>query len=477
MAHARRSACRHPKPVIGSIAAPEEAALTASGSRVAGLGLALAVAVACTNGPDATPQPSLILISIDTLRADRLGAYGYERDTSPTLDALAERGVRFDSTIAESNWTLPSHMTLFTGLPPTLHGVVSHEFKLASSVPTLAEVLREHGYRSFAFTGGLYVAPNFGFDRGFETYASAMRQYDSEETKPIDFRTALAQAARKIDGLEPGEPFFAFVHTYDVHCPYDPPADYAQRFDSRPPDDHVETRERCGEPHFNEMRLTPGQARFLSDRYDAGIRYADDLLGSFLERLDSQGVLDRSFVVVVSDHGEEFLEHGRIGHQTLYIECLRVPWIIAGPGLEARSVAVPTGLADVMPTLLALLDVPAPPTQGVSMLPAIRGGADGSTPAVRFSELGSGPELRSAVLGSFHLIVGANETLLFDWRADPTEQADLLGGSSEREAELRQALATWVEQLATSPLRSSAELQLDLSEEQRESLRALGYAP
>ena len=477
MAHARRSACRHPKPVIGSIAVPEEAALTASGSRAAGLGLALAVAVACTDGPDATPQPSLILISIDTLRADRLGAYGYERDTSPTLDALAERGVRFESVIAESSWTLPSHMTLFTGLPPTLHGVVSHERKLAASVPTLTEVLREAGYRTFAFTGGLNVAPNFGFGRGFETYASAKQSYGSEETQPIDFRTALAQAARRIARLEPGEPFFAFVHTYDVHCPYDPPADYARRFDSQPPDDHIETRERCGEPHFNEMGLTPGQARFLSDRYDAGIRYADDLLGSFLERLDSQGVLDHTFVVVVSDHGEEFLEHGKIGHQTLYIECLRIPWIIAGPGLEPRSVAVPTGLADVMPTLLALLDVPAPPTEGVSMLPAIRGGVDESTPAVRFSELGSGPELRSAVLGSSHLIAGANATLLFDWHADPAEQADLIRDGSDREAELEQALASWVEHLATSPLRSRGELVVDLSEEQKERLRALGYAP
>lgn len=456
--------------------------MSASGSRVAGLGLAVAVALACADsgqqaGPDAAPGRSLILVSIDTLRADRLGAYGYTRDTSPSLDALAARGVRFETVIAESAWTLPSHMTLFTGLPPTLHGVVSHERRLAASVPTLAEVLQEHGYRTFAFTGGLNVAPNFGFGRGFETYTSAMRTYDSEEMRPIDFRTALAQATRRIAGIEPDEPFFAFVHTYDVHCPYDPPADYAQRFDTRPPADHIETRERCGDPHFNEMQLTPGQARFLSDRYDASIRYADDLLGSFLEQLESQGVLDRTFVVVVSDHGEEFLEHGKIGHQTLYIECLRIPWILAGPGLEPRVVAEPVGLADVMPTLLALLGVPPPPSDGASMLPAIRGRGAEEPATARFSELGTGPDLRSAVLGSSHLIAGTEAAMLFDWRADPGERRDLSAGWPGRSADLERALASWVDHLETSPLRSRAELQFDLSEEQKQRLRALGYAP
>jgi arylsulfatase A-like enzyme len=462
--------------------APEDAALKASGSRVAGLGLAVAVALACADAGegergDAPPRRSLILVSIDTLRADRLGAYGYGRETSPTLDALARRGVRFETVIAESAWTLPSHMTLFTGLPPTLHGVVSHEWRLAAAVPTLAELLQAHGYRTFAFTGGLNVAPNFGFGRGFEVYASAMQNRESGEMEPIPFRSALALASRRIGKLAPDAPFFAFVHTYDVHCPYDPPAEYAERFDSRPPEDRIETRDRCGTPDFNAMALTPGQAAFLSDRYDASIRYADDLLGDFLEALRGQGVLDRSFVVVLSDHGEEFLEHGRIGHQTLYIECLRVPWIIAGPGLEPRVVRDPVGLADVMPTLLALLEVPAPPTDGLSRLAAMRGPSAAAATRPRFSELGSGPDLRSAVLGRHHLIASPEATRLFDWHADPKEQRDLSGVAAGPGAELERALAQWSRHLASSPLRSRAELLPELSAEQKEQLRALGYAP
>jgi arylsulfatase A-like enzyme len=435
----------------------------------------MAFALACAETP---PRPSLILISIDTLRADRLGSYGYERDTSPALDALAARGVRFETVIAEASWTLPSHMTLFTGLSPSVHGVTSDDRRLSPEIPTLSEVLRANGYRTFAFTGGLYVAPNFGFGRGFESYASALQDYTSGAERPIPLATALDRAAHRIAAVDPGGPFFAFIHTFDVHCPYDPPETYAAKFDSRPKGDHVETADRCGDPHFNEMDLTPGQARFLSDRYDAGIRHADDLLGAFLEQLDQRGVLERTFVVVVSDHGEEFLEHGKIGHQaSLFIECLRIPWIVAGPGLAPAVVREPVGLADVMPTLLALLDVPAPETEGVSMLAAMRGERPDDRDRIRFSELGVGPEASSAIRGDLHVLADRNTGSLriFDWRHDPSEQNDLAGSDPVRDRALERDLQRHWSDLESSPHRRAPGFVEGLSDDQRAQLRALGY--
>jgi arylsulfatase A-like enzyme len=226
------------------------------------------------------------------------------------------------------------------------------------------------------------------------------------------------------------------------------------------------------------MSLTPGQARFISDRYDASIRHADDLLKVFFERLERAGILDDTFVTLLSDHGEEFLEHGRIGHQgTLFIETLRVPWIIAGPGLAPRVVSEPVGLADVMPTLLALLGVPAPPTEGVSMLPVIDGRSPERRERPRFSEQGEGPDLQSAVLGDHHLIANARSKrlMLFDWRADPLERSDLIGSDPAREARLRAELSRHLDALAKAEIRTSVEPVSGLDEAQRARLRALGY--
>src|SRR5436309_4712262 len=323
---------------------------------------AVALLVVCACGK-AAPR-NLLLVSIDTLRADRIGAYGYQRGTSPAMDRLAARGVRFETVIADSNWTLPSHMTLFTGRAPSVHGVTLPAHRLAPEVPTLAELLRARGYRTAAFTGGGWVLGVYGFARGFERY----------EDHGLDFPTALELAERKIRDFATDDRFFIFVHTYEVHCPYDPPSSYAARFRTRPPEDELETRGRCGNTYYNTSGLTPGQAKFLSDRYDASIRYADDLLAGFLERLEAGGRLSDTLVVVLSDHGEEFLEHGRIGHRaTQYIESLRIPWIMVGPGLEPRVVQEPAGLADVMPTVLGLLRIPPPPSDGVSLLRVLQG--------------------------------------------------------------------------------------------------------
>jgi arylsulfatase A-like enzyme len=417
---------------------------------------------------EAAAPRNLILISIDTLRADRLGAYGYDRATSPAMDALARRGVRFETAIAEAGWTLPSHVTLMSGLPPALHGATVPTRKVSAEVPLLAEVLRDAGFHTIGLTAGRFLEKRFGFDRGFAYF----------DDGGLRFGRALAEAGARIAGMDAAERFFVFIHTYDVHCPYDPPPAYAAKFETRPETDHLETSGRCGNPHYNKMALTAGQARFISDRYDGSIRFADDLLSVFLTRLERLGVLDTTVVAIVSDHGEEFLEHGKIGHRgTLYIQSLRVPWLMAGPGLPPLVVREPVGLADVMPTLLDLLDVPAPPMRGASLMPVIRGEREARGDRMLFSQNDWGPPLYSAVVGDHHIIVNNIRAVarIYDWREDPEERTNLAGGGAGWNRELWLAARSRFTALKNDEARVAAEKLGAASEEQLEQLRALGY--
>ena len=429
---------------------------------------------ACGNGAE-TPRAAtggvpqnLILVSIDTLRADRLGAYGYDRDTSPAIDALARRGVRFETAIAESSWTLPSHVTLMSGLPPALHGVTVPTRKVSPDVPLLAEVLRDDGFRTIGLTAGRFLAERFGFDRGFEHFNG----------DNLSFARALGMASKRIAEIDAAERFFVFIHTYAVHCPYDPPPKYAARFATRPAADRIDTRGRCGHPHYNRMSLTPGQARFISDRYDGSIRYADDVLGEFLERLERSGRLATTLVAITSDHGEEFLEHGKIGHRgTLYIQSVRVPWLMAGPGLPPSVVAEPVSLADVMPTLLDLLGVSPPPMRGISMLPVIRGEREANRDRLVFSQNDWGLPGYGAVVGNHHIVVDnlRARARLYDWRADPDEQDDRAGRDAERTRELFLTARARFNDLNRDPARIAADPVGEVSPEDRAQLEALGY--
>jgi arylsulfatase A-like enzyme len=406
---------------------------------------------------------NLIVISLDTLRADRLGCYGYERPTSPFMDSLAARGVRFATVIAESSWTLPSHMTLFTGLYPGSHGVTLEESMLPEGIDTLAETLGGAGYRTFAYTDGGYVDSRYGFGRGFETY-------DNTETS---FAEKLSFGVNRIDSLNLDEAFFLFLHTYEIHCPYDPQPDYSSMFASASPEDRLDTRGKCGTTHYNDMELTPGQVRHLSDQYDATIRQVDDLLAVFVQHLARQGLLRTTVLVVLSDHGEEFKEHGLIGHErTLYIESLMVPLIILGPGLGPAVVEGGVGLIDVSPTIFDLLGVEGPEMEGRSLVPQISGAA-GDPRRHLFSELDRHVSLRSVIEADRHLIYrpGSPAREMYDFVADPFEQDDLAPLEPEGSARLHRLARSHF-----SALRSPRTLTVDaLSPEETERLRALGY--
>jgi arylsulfatase A-like enzyme len=422
--------------------------------------VAVVFVVGCTAAPF-EPARNLILISIDTLRADRLGSYGYARPTSPGMDALAAGGVRFERMLAESSWTLPSHMTLLTGLHARGHGVTRPGRRLADEIPTLAETLRSAGFRTYAYTEGGFVHERFGFARGFDAYKDARR----------NFASVLSGARKRIRTFGPEDRWFLFLHTYDVHCPYTPPPAMAEHFRTRSKEDQLAVPEACGAGEFDKLGLTPEQVGAVSDLYDAGIRAADDRLARFLTFLDEQGHRDDTAIVLVSDHGEDLGDHGSIGHRTLHAEVLRVPFIVAAPGLAPRVVAQGVGMVDVFPTLLELVGVDpaqaAPLVPGRSLLALMRGVRSPARPV--FSEVDVDVPMRSVLVDDVHQIhypeQGRSER--YDWRHDPMELEPLAPDTD---------LARILNNHAESQAPARAGKGRGPTPEERERLRALGYA-
>jgi arylsulfatase A-like enzyme len=334
--------------------------------------------LACTPELEVPLRPNVLLVSIDTLRADHLGSYGYARETSPFLDGVAESGVRFDTAFSTSSWTLPAHGSLLTSRLPHGHGADHAGARLHASVPTLAEVLRGAGYRTAAVVSWFYVSRRYGFDRGFEHFEERLPEAESlaESARAAEVVDA---AMRWLDTAD--EPFFLFVHIFDPHIHYDPPEPFASMFD---PDyeGSIDGRLETLRPYISGRGAA---AKTLAQRdrdhvealYDGEIRYVDAQLERLFSGLDA-GVRARTLTVVTSDHGEEFGEHGSMeGHQwTLYDEVIRVPLLLRGPGVEAGVVDALVSTLDIAPTLLDLLGVAAPDSfAGHSLRPLLADGA------------------------------------------------------------------------------------------------------
>jgi len=336
----------------------------------------------CTSEPESTGPPTalsragdlhvdnVILISIDSLRADHLGVYGYRRPTSPTLDALAASGLVFDRAYSTTSWTLPAHTAMFTGLDDRAHGVRHHKTKVAAEIPILAEELAEHGVNTIGFYSGPYLHPTFGLGRGFEQYwnsssvlpkdanrAVGLTHYASlkDVTNPI----ILANVRKWLAGGGPiGERNFIFIHMWDVHYAYIPPERYLQIFD---PDYEGSIDGTVFHNKAVRDGMPPRDLEHLIARYDGEIRYTDDTVREILDLLEAKGLLASAAVIVVADHGDEFFEHhGKGHHRTLFEEVLHVPLIIHIPGRAPTQPRIDkiVSLIDIYPTACGLLDVP-----------------------------------------------------------------------------------------------------------------------
>ncbi|MFN0242231.1 MAG: sulfatase [Planctomycetota bacterium] len=388
------------------------------------------------------PRPDILLISIDSLRSDHLGCYGYAKPTSPRIDRLAAEGVRCETAITTTSWTLPAHAAMFTGLFDSAHGVVDNGLALAPGHRTLAELLKEDGYRTAGFFGGPYLHPVFGLGQGFDHYESCMSAMPSDDAvlsmsqqdvnashRDVTGPRTLDAFTRWLDGTSE-EPLFAFVHLWDVHYDYIPPPEYAQLFDP----DYTGSLDASNLKHNQaiEPKMAPRDLQHLIALYDGEIRFTDDVIAKMLAALEKKGRLSNTLVVITADHGQEFFEHGGKGHQTtLHEELVRVPLVFWWPKelSTARVVHDQVRLVDVLPTILALASVDGVPrVQGRDIGPLLRG--ETLPPAPALCELYADAKELSAVRTNA-LKVYRNRrtdgvvTGGFDLAADPGERADL----------------------------------------------------
>ncbi len=409
--------------------------------------LALGAGVLGWNAMGRARRPNLLLVTIDTLRADHVGAYGYGPAATPALDALAARGVRFENARSASPLTGPSHATLLTGQYPPSHGVRENvNFILDPGQRTLAERLKAAGFETAAFIGAYPVGAAFGFGRGYDLYDEHLRPNPGIGQGAERPGNEVADAAVEWLTQRRSKPFFAWVHFYDPHLPYAPPAPFRETFADRP--------------------------------YDGEIAFTDAQLARVLAALRQSGAEPQTLVAVLSDHGEGLGEHGEQTHGLLlYDSTLRVPFLLAGPGVpRGQRVEASVGTADLVPTLLPLLGLPGvPELPGRDLGSALAGQDLPDRPLYAEALFGRlncrWAALRGWVQGDWKLVEGG-ETELFDVASDPMEQRNLAGRERERVERMRRALAQAVDKMAPGGDRPRP---FTLSPDQAERLASLGY--
>ncbi len=428
------------------------------------------------------PQPPLIIWLVDTMRADHLSCYGYPRDTSPNMDALAGEGLRFEHVSGQSSWTKSSIASLLTGLYPSSHGAVGREDRLLPDVATLAQHLKSHGYTTVAFSSnGNFYADDWGLIRGFdEVWGYWVERSDQDRGM---------MTAELVEDLfawlerNAGERVFLFVHTIDPHDPYSPPPPYDTQFTgdySGPYQQYADVptlreRETLAEPDFHRHR------RQAVDLYDGEIAFNDAVFGQFVERLRASGFYDRSVLVVTSDHGEEFSDHQDWGHgRTLYGEQIELPLIIRLPGgrLSGQVVDERVRQVDLMPSLLHWLGLPAPPTAGVNFAADLDAGRRPSTGEVLAEENLDGHVLYSLIEGRYKYILRLDPwhgEALFDIEADPLERDNLIGSLPGIAEPLAQRVDAYRREAEAARQSRVDPDPVVLSDDEIANLKALGY--
>ena len=457
---------------------------------------------------DGARRPTgVLLISIDSLRADHMSCYGYESPlmpeiaTTPNIDRrLAGEGTLFERVVSTTSWTVPSHMAMLSGQPDEVHGVKGTSSRLHKSRPLLAMRYRDAGWRTGGFFSGPNLHPYFGFGRGFEVYEDCTSvgvdasKFAPKNDRQRDELRAMEDAAHRghtgeevvgrfqewIETIGEDESFFAFAHFWDVHYDYEPP----EEFDVFDPDYEGEV-DGTNIPELFERRL-PGKERdslHIAALYDGEILYTDHNIDTMLDVLEAAGRLDDTLIVFTSDHGEEFGEHGRFGHnKTLYEEVVRVPLILRHPSLVSAGLRVDdlVSLVDIAPTLLELCGLPADGTHwGRSLVPLLRG--EGLPPRAAPLSLQFGrpvPGTKRAPMEGLH--AGDHKVvrnrpgeapILFDLEADPLENE--VADVPKNDPRIRAAKRTW-KNLAEEGARLPTE-DGELPPELEAELTSIGY--
>ena len=431
-------------------------------------------------------HPNVILLSIDTLRADHLGSYGYRHDTAPFIDErFARGGTVFDTEVAAATITTPSHASMFTSLSPVVHGTTDGMKVLPKNIPTLAERLRQAGLDTAAITEDGWISVLHGFGRGFDSFVENKSPNIMEPKGQVD--VTFAQARSWLESNR-DKHFFLFLHTFQVHTPYAPPERYAGLFAE-------------GETgRIDES--SPSHLRWMA-QYDREIRYTDDELRRLFRTIDDLELGEDTVFILTSDHGEAFLEHGVLEHGSrLDDEVVHVPLMFWGRGVAAgQRIGVPVAHVDLMPTILELLGIPQPPAlEGLSLVGLLEGSGDEAAFEGRplYSESrGSvmlGPERKmQAFLSPAFLVRVGNRKLeryrtknggfryeYYDLAADPREAVDLYPAHAAEARDLSKLLEAHEKQGRELRARIDREApagtqRLILDPKQEEKLRALGY--
>lgn len=438
-------------------------------------------------GEPRIPVPERILvIGIDTLRADHLQPYGYPRDTAPHLARLAaEEAVLFENAYAASSWTLPSMASVFTSLHPIQHGVVDRGHRLGE-VPTLADELSDSGWTAAAMVTHVYVSSLFGLDRGFDEFHEISVARDFSEHRQIRADVLEREARRWIDE-HAEDRFFLYLHFFDPHWNYDAPQPFTERFADPAYDGPASGRWSYLENFVATSwmmppQMPPADLQHVKDLYDGEIYFTDHVLGRLFEGLRERKLWKDTLVIVLSDHGEEFQEHGSLHHiRTLFEEVLRVPLLIKPPGGRRdwmrQRVDERVSHVDLAPTILELAGREPPPAfEGRSLLPLIERPGD-DRPIFAHTQRHHSDKVALRV-GDEKIIrqtlEGREGVALYDLADDPGETRNLALERRDRTAELLEELDAEIrgmlERRAPAP-----ENAPELGEEIEEELRALGY--
>jgi len=442
----------------------------------------LLVSGACS-GPKAPDyqSPPIIIFDIDTLRADHLGCYGYERDTSPNIDAFAEESALFTWAFAQGPNTPPSQASILTSLYPSSHGRIVNKDTVAEEAETLAETLSTAGYLTAAFVDGGLMAAGFGLEQGFDLYDDHGGGIEKIWPKVSAWIDRTLKKTR-----ESASPFLLLIHCYDVHSPYEispwrfrdhfieelskmPPTS----FSSRMSEVMANTWKRRNETP--PPQLGPVKLEYAKAMYDSGIRHVDARFGAMVKTLKDNGLFDQSIIIVISDHGDTFQEHGSLFHEQIYSEIARIPLIVRFPGASFSGRFDPVVESiDLMPTLLDFASVPVPEmAQGRSLLPILNGGSWTSKVAVTESPY-RGRRLAGA--SEKHRLILTRKTgvsELFAYRKDPLEQKDLSRIHQDEDQDLREALDLWQKRVAATRWETPEAEPVD--DRTHRQLKTLGY--
>ncbi len=480
------------------------------------------IPLACGGAATGETPRGVLLVSVDSLRADHVSCYGYRSGTRPDLDTtpildrmVAARGARFTCAVSTTSWTLPSHMSMLTGLPNELHGVREIGFRLPRSKKLLAEVFQDAGWRTAGFWSGPNLDPWFGFGRGFERYVdcSTSRADDANGTfgAKDGMSKAKIQAMRDrlsvlhdgshrgitgpqiverfdewFDELGDDDRFFAFVHMWDVHYDYTPPEEFDLFYPGyRGPENGIGVQDRSAQ---RDPPTADGLARILS-LYDGEIRFTDHNLGLILGALEERGRLDDTLVVFTADHGEEFLEHMLFGHgDTLYEEAVRIPLLMRWPAgvPEQATIDVQVSLVDLAPTILDFCELPIPSgVWGTSLRGALAGepgDLESRALPLERSYLQPGRKLRLDTIRGLHrgdhkilrrTDSDGGQMYFYDLSQDPREEDPILTGNLEkRDARVLAARELW----GHLDLRAAKDVAFDeIPDELRDNLKDAGY--